>query len=88
MTLPASRVRAGIADSRTSTTRVCFSSTTLCAIVPPNVAAAIMNTRPKAIAMKYRRSGLVVAGSRMTTSGEIDSAETIDPGASCNATIV
>ena len=88
MTLPASSVRAGIADSSTSTTRVCFSSTTLCAIVPPNVAAAIMNTRPNAIAMKYRSSGLVVAGSRMTTSGEIDSADMIEPGASCRAMTV
>ena len=50
ITLPASSARAGIAVSRISITRVCFSSTTLVATGDPNVIADIMKTRPKAIA--------------------------------------
>ncbi len=88
ITLPASRVRAEMVDSRISTTRVCFSSTTLCAIVPPKVAAAPMKTAPNAIAMKYRSSGFVVAGSRISTSGACESADTRLVGASLRATIV
>ena len=52
ITLPASSVRARIAEMRISTTRVCFSSTTLCAIVEPNRLAAIRNTMPKPIATR------------------------------------
>ncbi len=47
MTLPVSSARAETVDSRISTMRVCFSSTTDCAIVLPNVIADMKNTRPK-----------------------------------------
>jgi hypothetical protein len=52
MTLPARSARTGMAEIRISTTRVCFSSTTLCAIVPPNMLAAMRNTTPKPIATR------------------------------------
>ena len=45
--LPASRARAGTADSRISTIRVCFSVTVFCAIVAPNPIADSMKTKPK-----------------------------------------
>ena len=48
---PASSVCAETVASRISTMRVCFSSTTLCAMVVPKVIALIMKTSPKAIAM-------------------------------------
>ena len=51
-TLPASSARAGIADIRISTTRVDFSSTTLCAIDWPNVTADAKYTTPNAMAMR------------------------------------
>ena len=51
-TLPASRVRAGSVDSRISTTLVCFSCTTLCAIVEPKVVAETKKTIPKPIATR------------------------------------
>ena len=47
MTLPVSSARAVTVDSRISTTRVCFSSTTDCAIVEPKVSADMKNTMPK-----------------------------------------
>ena len=47
ITLPVRSARAGTVESRISTTRVCFSSTTDCEIVVPNVIADMKNTRPK-----------------------------------------
>ena len=41
-----------MADIRISTTRVCFSSTTLCAIVVPKVIADMKNTIPKPMATR------------------------------------
>ena len=41
-----------MADISSSTTRVCFSSTTLCAIVVPNVIADRKNTSPNPMATK------------------------------------
>ncbi len=49
-TLPASCARSGMVDMSSSTTRVCFSSTTLWAMICPNVSAEMKNTRPNAIA--------------------------------------
>ena len=49
---PAMSARTGIAEIRISTTRVCFSSTTDCAIVEPNIEADIRNTIPNPIATK------------------------------------
>lgn len=45
-TLPVSSTRAGTAARSTSTTRVCFSSTTLCAMTEPNVEAETKKTSP------------------------------------------
>ncbi len=50
MTLPASSARTGMAEISSSTTRVCFSSTTLAAIVDPNVCAENRKMMPKPIA--------------------------------------
>ena len=67
---PASRARTGIVASRISTIRVCFSSTTLWAIVVPNVIADMKNTSPKPSAMKYVRSGFGAFGSSSSTCGD------------------
>ena len=56
-----------------STTRVCFSSTTLCAIVAPKVCAANRNTTPKPIAAMYPIQLVELAGSSTTTEGGCDS---------------
>ncbi len=47
-TLPHSRSRIGMVAARISTTRLCFSSITLCAIARPNVNAVMKNRNAKA----------------------------------------
>ena len=79
-TFPASSARAGIAAIRISTTRVDFSSTTLCAIDCPNVTAEAKNTTPNASATMYTRPSGSASGSSSSTFGETLSACTTPVG--------
>ena len=85
MILPAKSVRAGIADRSSSTTRVCFSSTTLWAMVPPNKDAASRKTTPNPIETKYRRAKSTVAGSSSLTDGDSDRPISSDVGGESSA---